>query len=234
MRERYNAVGYNFGKTAYRNLYQARQRDCVAGGHPLYVMKTHAVAAPKTSMTPSVYVPAHMAQVLVSSYVDDNGVRQDTYEEQMIPGHEEATGATVVGIGAVDIANWIHIKINNHRPSCKVSFICTLVQESGLMSQADLDILIDHKLTEVKKTTRGRAMVLEYHKLGGILERKMQSDLRKSVVYKYVYETWLVDILAAVKTGEFDVAEKLYIECLYYLIDKYKVKIDDKRILCCI
>lgn len=127
-------------------------------------------------------------------------------------------------VASTDLNNWIKKLVNNDEPSCMTSFVCTLVHNSGIMSQEDLDVLIHHKATYVRKTKQGRKQVSEYHRLGGVLENKMQSDPNYHWLCDKLYDNWLKDCVIAVKDNKPDEAEKLYNDMLDWLCDRYKVK----------
>ena len=49
----------------------------------------------------------------------------------------------------------------------------------------------------------------------------METDLYRHAIYKYLYDTWLKDVVHCVKSKKFEEAEKLYFEAIKYLAKRY-------------
>lgn len=194
-------ASHNYGLTYYRNFYNNRVAGGRSGAKAIKVLQQHMTDAP-------VWDAANQ------DTVDGPGGIQIPYD---IDG-------TVPCNGAVDVVKWLKAEINSDTIDCKVSFICSLVQETGIMPQEDLDIFIAHKQNYVRATERGRAIVSQYHKLGAVLERKMQQDLYRYKVYEHLYEEWLKEVVQYIKDEEFDLAEETYFEAIKYLAKRYNME----------
>ena len=210
MRKRFTASGYSFGKTYYRNYYDSTIAENTGGASMLYTLKTHYRNAPSVNMY-------NQKSVAGTSGTRDDGTTYTTFP--MIVDIGEAYPTTC----AVDIVQQIHSKINKDEPSCKVSFICSLVTNSGLMTNEELQLLINYKTNVIRRTEEGKKLVKQYYTLGAVLEKKMQNDIVKHSVYREVYDRWLKDVLEAVKVNNKDKATELYLECVDWLCKKYKV-----------
>jgi len=209
MRERFTVTSYNYGKTAYRNMYEAVHTNAVQGAKAKKVLVEHRKVAPKVLMRPT-----HFVDCEETSDVDGE-IETKTWQELREYGVAEAA------IGAVDITEWIHTKINNDRPSCKVSFICSMAEQSGLLSAEELEMLIKHKEGYVMQTDEGRKIVQKYHRLGSVLERKMQGDAEVSQI---VHDRWLRGVVEDVRSGRYEAAEEKYMECIGWLSKRYGQK----------
>ena len=200
---------YDFGKTAYRNFYSNRIAGAVSGAKSIRAINKHMELAPSWSTANQIVVP-----------------EQDSETEEWYDTYIDSTEPSDARLcnGAVDIDVWLKANINNDVIECNVSFICSLVKQTGLMSQEDLDIFIDHKVNYVRKTKRGRKIVAQYHRLGAIMQRKMEEDLYRHAIYKHLYITWLADVVECIKQKEFDKAEKLYFEAIEFLAKRYKLE----------
>jgi len=212
MRERFNAVGYSYAKSYYRNIYDMQTSHGVRGAS--------ALGAIKMIRTKGVWDAG-----------DTEYIPASTHEDPEDPEGTISVPATVIPVPdtkeptlcAVNMANQVHSKVNTHRPSCKFSFICTLAQESDTITMEELELLISHKETVVKRTVKGRRMVQQYHRLGSVLERRMQSDLNRYELYDKLHRVWLNDIVKEVQASNADRAEKLYLDMLKYLCTRYGV-----------
>jgi len=136
----------------------------------------------------------------------------------------QRVGPAVDVAGAVDLVNQVHSMGNTDKPECMTSFICTLAKDSGVMSAEELEVMLDHQAGYLLQSTRGRKIVKEYHKLGAVLERKMQQDMHKLKMYQKLYDTWLKKVVELIKAKEYDEAEKVYYECVRWLCEYYEVK----------
>ena len=199
MRERYYKTKYSFAKTAFVNMYRTRKVEAVGAAHSLYILKKHEKLTPRVS----------------SPHVSNS-------DELVYRMFTEVTEGGM--IGAVDAADQVHSMVNDHRPSCSVSWICTMAKNSGLITKEELDMLIDHKMNYVKATKRGRKIVLEYNRLGSVIEKRMMADLKRNDVYKKVYDDWLADVVVDIREGRFDEAEIKYMQAVDWLCARYGMK----------
>ena len=215
MRERFTKTTYNYDYTWFRNLIGTINIYNYSGGRPMSIMKVHRKNAGVGAMRYD-----HKWEMVTEADDPDDGEYGSTTTSRVDTG----VGPSLQVVGAVDVADQIHRLVNNHRPSCKVSFICTLSFEGDVLPKEDLELLIDYKVNTLLTTPEGRKIVQRYHKLGSVLERKMQTDLNKQKVYKFIYERWLSKVVEAVRAGDGDTAEDLYNECVEYLVKRYGVK----------
>ena len=204
MRERFSH-GYSYNKTFFRNLYDSYINWNIAGASSLNLLKLHAKTVGSTPNTKEVITTV-----------------QDPDTGEMTSNSSNIGDGSLI-VASANMADMIHDKVNNDKPSCMTSFICTLVHTSGIMSQDDLDILIDHKVNYVRRTRRGMKQVSEYHRLGGIIEDKLQNDPSFYTIANKLYDTWLRDCVIAVRSNEPDEFERLYTEMVDWLCERYKV-----------
>jgi len=210
MRERFNVIGYDYGKTMYRNIYDNIATTNMQGAKAKKIIHMMAKKVPNWEVPSNKYVTVEST--------DNEGRTTTTQVLQPILGTERNL------LGAINVAPQVHSKVNTHRPSCKFSFICTLSRESGVLTSEELQLLIDHKTGYVKNTSRGRTMVQQYHRLGSVLERHMQADLNRYWLYNTLYDRWLKNIVKYVRDGEYDNAEDSYLDMLKYLCRRYNVR----------
>lgn len=213
---------YNFGMSYYRNFYSNRVAGGVSGAKAIRVLNKHLEYTAGTD-----WYTYNQEMVETPDGEDPPGVII-TYEDIVF----EEDGITpidpVLCTSSLDMDEWLKEHINNDVIECKTSFICSLVKETGIMPQEDLDIFIAHKQNYVRSTERGRRIVSQYHRLGSVLERKMQQDLYRYKVYTHLYETWLKDVVQYIKDEEFTKAEETYFEAIKYLAKRYGM--EDKAI----
>jgi len=76
----------------------------------------------------------------------------------------------------------------------------------------------------VKSTKRGRKIVLEYNRLGSVIEKRMLADLKRDEVYRKVYDDWLASVVVDVREGRFDEAEVKYMQAVDWLCTRYGMK----------
>ena len=203
MRERYYKTKYSFAKTAFVNMYYARRVEAIGAAHALYLLKKHEKLVP----------------------VVDGPFTKGVDEEGRVPMYimfKRNDGGKL--LGAVDVAEQVHSMINNYRPNCLLSWICTMVKNSGLITEEELAMLIDHKMNYVKSTKRGRKIVLEYNRLGSVIEKRMLADLKRDEVYRKVYDDWLASVVVDVREGRFDEAEVKYMQAVDWLCTRYGMK----------
>jgi len=181
MRILVRATDYKFSKTFFRNVYDGITNDSISNGRLFHMMKSVHYAK----------VPKSVQQNIVSytTYVNDEGNSTST----------PVYGPTFEISGGADFTNYIKTHINNNEPECKWSFICTMSKESGLISQEELDMLIDFKMRKILVDREGKRIVAEYKKFGLSVEQKIRNDISHRKVHQYMYDTWLRDIVELVK-----------------------------------
>jgi len=220
MRERWKGTTYDFGKTYFRNFYDLQKTYGITGAAALKMIKLLTKNAPSYEVTTDNIVGYKTETRYVrNSYggvvYDENG--QPKTEEVKIPIYEKKRI-----IGGVDFVNYLH-NYSNGTPDCKVSFICTFMNELGLVGD-DLYWEMREYMIHYENQDRYKEFAKRYKKVGAVITREIRKDEHRQEVFEYLSPLVLNEFVPAFKKRDDEKVTKIFCKIVKWLCERYNVK----------
>jgi len=125
-------------------------------------------------------------------------------------------------IGGVDFVNYLH-NYSNDTPDCKVSFICTFMNELGLV---DDDIYWEMRkyMIHYESQQRYKEFAKRYKKVGAVITREIRNDEHRQEVFEYLSPLVLNEFVPAFRKRDDEKVTKIFCKIGKWLCERYNVK----------